>query len=373
LENLRTMVKEKAYSTLEKYLREPKLALLDYVHVILENYSQSAKKDFLKKHAKRRLSAKEIVEVFRSLSAIKYMHFAFSSDGWFFADISGIETVKNLLFAKRAIDLLELEDGERLLREYLQQAPSNVLAYGNGLGVWEKLVKPQVYEPKTIAKTAVFLHLSEGKTLGRWEYEVQEKEEGFSVKLKDPETEETFSFEIEREELNLEEVPDRFLGRILKSWMESFEERYLSFLSDYMYLLEEVAYYSKSKNFEFLEDVKAHTELLLRLRLKELLVKDRDVKAIKELFNRAQQLGLDLKAHRLAKHFVELCLIKLEEGEEEELLEILELIKDYNTKVGRFELTIDLWEVQNIIWERRHSIKNRKIFELLNLQPYATE
>jgi len=173
--------------------------------------------------------------------------------------------------------------------------------------------------------------------------------------------------------LNLEEVPDRFLGRILKSWMESFEEGYLSFLSDYVHLLEEVAYYSKSRNFEFLEDVKDHTELLLRLKLKELLAKDKYVKAIKELFNRAQQLGLDLKAHRLAKHFVELCIIKLEEGEEEELLGIMELIKDYNTKVGRFELMIDLWEVQNRVWERRHSIKNRKIFELLNLQPYATE
>jgi hypothetical protein len=138
-----------------------------------------------------------------------------------------------------------------------------------------------------------------------------------------------------------------------------------------MHLLEEVAYYSKSRSFEFLEDVKDHTELLLRLKLKELLAKDKDVKAIKELFYRAQQLGLDLKAHRLAKHFVKLCLIKLEE--EEELLEILELIKDYNTKVGRFELMIDLWEVQNEVWERRHSIKNRKIFELLNLQPYATE
>lgn len=58
------MLKEKAYSTLEKYLREPSLAILDYVDVILENYSQSAKEDFLRKHAKRRLSAKEIVEVF---------------------------------------------------------------------------------------------------------------------------------------------------------------------------------------------------------------------------------------------------------------------------------------------------------------------
>ena len=82
---------------------------------------------------------------------------------------------------------------------------------------------------------------------------------------------------------------------------------------------------------------------------------------------------MDLKAHRLAKHFVELCLSKLEEGKEEELLEIVELIKDYNTKVGRFELMIDLWELQNEAWEGRHSIKNKKIFELLNLQPYATE
>jgi len=53
-----------------------------------------------------------------------------------------------------------------------------------------------------IAKTPVFLHLSEEKILGRWEYEVQEKKEGFSAKLKDQETEETFSFEIEWEAQN---------------------------------------------------------------------------------------------------------------------------------------------------------------------------
>jgi hypothetical protein len=80
------------------------------------------------------------------------------------------------LFAKRAIDLLELKDGEKVLKEYLQQAPSNVLAYGNGLGVWEKLVKPQVYEPKIIAKTAVFLHLSEEKN--PWAVGIQSSREG---------------------------------------------------------------------------------------------------------------------------------------------------------------------------------------------------
>jgi hypothetical protein len=47
---------------------------------------------------------------------------------------------------------LELEDGEMVLMEYLQQAPSNVLAYGNGLGVWKKLVKPQVYEPQNYSQ-----------------------------------------------------------------------------------------------------------------------------------------------------------------------------------------------------------------------------
>ncbi len=373
LETLRSMVKDRAYSILEKYLKDPHLALLDYVKVILEDYSKQAKENFLKKHAKERLSPEKKVETFKALSAIKYMHFAFSSDGWFFADISGIEAVKNLLFAKRSIDLLGLKEGEEVLKEYLQQAPSNVITYGNGLGVWEKLVQPQVYEPKTIAKTSVFFHISGEKALGRWQYKVQEKGGNLFVILKDPETEETFSFEVDWRRLNLENVPERFLGKALKGWVSIFEVGYFDFLSHYSHLLEEIVQYSKLKGFEFLEDLKAHAELFMRFRLKELLAKGTDVKAIKELFKKAQELGLDLSVHRLAKHFVRLCLSMLEEEEEEQLLELVELIKDYNSKVGRFELMIDLWEVQNGVWEKRHSIKNKKLFELLNLQPYATE
>jgi hypothetical protein len=69
----------------------------------------------------------------------------FTSCGWFFSDISGIETVQNLRYAARAIDLaapFAPVDLEAMLMADLAQASSNVAMHKNGRVLWERQVRP---------------------------------------------------------------------------------------------------------------------------------------------------------------------------------------------------------------------------------------
>ena len=61
----------------------------------------------------------------------------YTSCGWFFNDISGIETIQILKYAARAIDLMEqlnLPSARERFLEILSEAKSNRPELGNGRG-----------------------------------------------------------------------------------------------------------------------------------------------------------------------------------------------------------------------------------------------
>jgi hypothetical protein len=69
----------------------------------------------------------------------------YTSCGWFFDDISGIETIQNLQFAARAIQQAKEifdKDLESGFCKHLQLAKSNDPSQGNGRQIYEKLIKP---------------------------------------------------------------------------------------------------------------------------------------------------------------------------------------------------------------------------------------
>jgi alpha-amylase/alpha-mannosidase (GH57 family) len=70
----------------------------------------------------------------------------FTSCGWFFDEISGIETVQCLRYAARAIQLADRFDHaapfERELLESLEQAPGNLPQLPTGRVVWEQFILP---------------------------------------------------------------------------------------------------------------------------------------------------------------------------------------------------------------------------------------
>ncbi|MCX7877563.1 MAG: DUF3536 domain-containing protein [Ignavibacteria bacterium] len=116
----------------------------DYIKIILDD-SSSVKKEFFRKHSSGRLSKKEKELCLRLLEMQKYSMLMFTSCGWFFSEISGLETVQILQYASRAMELASDISGvdlENRFVEMLSHAPSNMPEFKNGKGVWEKLVKP---------------------------------------------------------------------------------------------------------------------------------------------------------------------------------------------------------------------------------------
>ena len=69
----------------------------------------------------------------------------FTSDGWFFDDISNVETVQIIQYAARTIELVRDLGGADLEPEFLRilaEARSNVRMHKNGAFVYETLVRP---------------------------------------------------------------------------------------------------------------------------------------------------------------------------------------------------------------------------------------
>lgn len=115
-----------------RLLRDPWAARNDYIEVMLDR-SDASVDAFLKKHARRELSLLETVAVLRLLEIQRFAVLMYTSCGWFFDEISGIETNQILQYALRAMDYTLDVTGQDFHPEFtrrLASAPSNVLPNG---------------------------------------------------------------------------------------------------------------------------------------------------------------------------------------------------------------------------------------------------
>ncbi len=134
-------------------LRDPWAARDDYILVMLD-HSSSARDALLQQHARRKLTPVEQKRVWCLLESQRYAMYMYTSCAWFFEDISGIETVQNMAYACRAMELaqpwqsLDLED---LFLEYAAEAASNVPGMGSGADIYRDWVMPQRIRPHMVA------------------------------------------------------------------------------------------------------------------------------------------------------------------------------------------------------------------------------
>ena len=78
----------------------------------------------------------------------------YTSCAWFFTELSGLETIQVLKYASRALELVQQACGHNLEPEFLAQlalAPSNDPHYKDGLGVYDKLVRPSQVSHQRLA------------------------------------------------------------------------------------------------------------------------------------------------------------------------------------------------------------------------------
>lgn len=128
---------------MERLSCDPWQARDDYIEVILDR-SPERVRDFLQRHCGRDLSSKETVTALRLLEMQRHAMLMYTSCGWFFDEVSGIESTQSLAYAARALQLAQVLGGGDLEPEFLrrlEKAPSNLPRWENGARVYEELVR----------------------------------------------------------------------------------------------------------------------------------------------------------------------------------------------------------------------------------------
>ena len=123
-----------------------------YIDVVLDRGEQSVSR-FLAEHAPGVRDENARVLALTLLEIQRHSLMMFTSCGWFFDSLSRLEPVQVLLYAARALELASAlgEDFEPEFLRALALAPSIDPQLGDGAGVWNALVKPQIVTPDHLA------------------------------------------------------------------------------------------------------------------------------------------------------------------------------------------------------------------------------
>ena len=131
-------------------MHDPWAARDDYIEVIQDRGDDNLQ-GFLAKHAKPQAATTTVLELLEMQRNAMLMY---TSCGWFFNDVSGIETVQVLHYAARVIQLAEKLSGRPLELDFLQrigQARSNLPDHGDGRQIYEREVKPTRLDLRRVA------------------------------------------------------------------------------------------------------------------------------------------------------------------------------------------------------------------------------
>jgi alpha-amylase/alpha-mannosidase (GH57 family) len=134
------------------YFRDPWNARNEYIRVILDR-SEESTNAFLVDQASE-LSGEHLVTALKLLELQRHAMLMYTSCGWFFDDISGIETAQVIQYAGRVVQLareLFPDDVEPEFLNLLAQAKSNVPEVGDGRAVYERVVRPWMVDLSKVA------------------------------------------------------------------------------------------------------------------------------------------------------------------------------------------------------------------------------
>jgi len=125
----------------------------NYIKVILDR-NESNINQFIKENGIDGLTSEEKVKLMKLLELQRHALLMYTSCGWFFDEITGIETVQVILYAARAIQLakeLNMPGYEHRFLELLEKAPSNIPEIKNAANAYNMYVKPSVIDLYRVA------------------------------------------------------------------------------------------------------------------------------------------------------------------------------------------------------------------------------
>ncbi len=136
-----------------QFLNDPWEARDEYINIILDRSPQNIE-SYFKHQARPPLSAADQITVLKLLEMQRHLQLMYTSCGWFFDELSGLETVQVIQYAGRALQLSTEVFGdswENQFLELLAQAKSNLPEHKDGRHIYEKWVKPAMIDLKKVA------------------------------------------------------------------------------------------------------------------------------------------------------------------------------------------------------------------------------
>ncbi|MGD0293848.1 MAG: DUF3536 domain-containing protein [Terracidiphilus sp.] len=127
-----------------------------YIEVMLDHSPQTVEQ-FFRKHQARALTVEERVRGLELMEMQRHTQLMYTSCGWFFDDISGIETVQVIAYAARVLQLAREIFGEAAtplepaLLARLAEARSNVAAAGDGAKIYKEQVSTRQLSLEQVA------------------------------------------------------------------------------------------------------------------------------------------------------------------------------------------------------------------------------
>ena len=146
-------------------LRDPWEARDAYAELLTDR--AAPREEFVRRHAARTLTRDEQARALTLLEAQRASMTMYTSCGWFFNDVSGIETVQTLRYAGRVVELMEdlgLAPPIGRFLEALSDARSNVPERGTGADIYLRAIEHSRVTPRRVAA-----HLAISNLVGREE------------------------------------------------------------------------------------------------------------------------------------------------------------------------------------------------------------
>ncbi|MCM8823676.1 MAG: DUF3536 domain-containing protein [Candidatus Omnitrophica bacterium] len=221
------------------YVVDPWALRNEYITVILNRDRDNVER-FFKKYIKKKLSYEEKNKILSLLEMQRCSMLMYTSCGWFFDDISGIETIQIMHYANRAMYLCYRTTGISLHDDYLRllkSAKSNISGLKDGVSIYEIFVKPAIVNLLNVG-----VHYAVSSLFNHY-----------------PSTTKLFSYRVNR--YSYEKIEDRknkfACGRVLIRSDITWEEEIISFAVVHLgghNLLAGVTESSKIKDFNRMRD-----------------------------------------------------------------------------------------------------------------------
>ena len=161
-----------AYDTeLGYFFHDPWEARNNYISIILDRSPENWY-GFIENHASESTTSGENVRILKLLEMQRHAMLMYTSCGWFFNDLSRIETVQIIQYAGRLLQLcteLSDQDFESPFLEKMAEAKSNIPKFGSGKQIYENWVRPAMVDLKGVAShyaiSSIFEDMSDQTTI----------------------------------------------------------------------------------------------------------------------------------------------------------------------------------------------------------------